>query len=84
MKKHQSLSSALNLADRSTFSEAFKEFAEDEKSIELKLSRLHNEGRTLDELSLIEFCRIFDCHSAADVAYIYEKEQVFRKKSCTF
>lgn len=84
MKKYQSLSSALDSADQSTFFDAFKEFAEYEKSIELKLSILHKEGRTLDDLPLIEFCGIFDCHSAADVAYIYKKEQVFRKKSCTF
>lgn len=49
MKKHQSLFSALNLADRSTFFEAFKEFAEYEKDIEIKLSALHSEGRTLDD-----------------------------------
>lgn len=84
MKKYQSLSSALNLADQSIFFESFKEFAEYEKYIENKISMLHDEGRTLDDLSLAEFCRIFNCHSASGVAYIYQKEKNFKKRGCTF
>lgn len=66
------------------FFESFKEFAEDEKRIETKLSTLRDEGRTLDDLSLAEFCRIFNCHSASEVAYIYQKGKKFQKRGCTF